>query len=177
MENYGVVGSSSEMRAICSAVYSQSRVDYTFWRFADIKNTTGVTLSDATPKPILSMRVRAGDHIGLYPEAINVHVEGGSVELTIVDDATLTGGSWSNAGTVAEKNTTATAVSGGEEFYSNWVAAGTHHIELADYYELNDEGYHRFPDDTGSYVFTLVATRLSGTSVTVKANLNYRELR
>jgi hypothetical protein len=177
MENYGVVGSGSEMRAICSAVYSQSRVDYTFWRFSDIKNMTGVVLSDGTPKPVLSMRVRSGDHIGLYPELLNALVDGGSVELSIVDDATLDGGAWVDAGSVAEKNITATSVSGGEEFVSHWLAAGTHQIDLARYYELNDEGYHRLPDDSGSYTLTVVATKLSGTSVTVKAGLTYRELR
>lgn len=179
MENYGSVGSGSEMRMLCAAVYAQSKIDYTFWRYSDIKNTTGVTLTDATPKPILSMRVRAGQHTGIYPEAINVLVEGGAVELSIVDDGVLTGGTWSNAGSVAEKNTGATAITydATDEFYSQWVDAGSHHIDLAEYYETNDEGYHRLPDDSGSYVFTLVATKLSGTSVTVKAGLNYRELR
>lgn len=179
VENYGVSlpGSGSEMRSICSAVYSQSRVDYTFWRYADIKNMTGVTLTDATPKPILSMRVRFGSHVGLYPESVNVLVEGGSVALSVVDDGTLTGGTWTNSGAMGEGNVGATAISGGAEFYSIWVDAGAHHIELAEYYELNDEGYHRLPDGSDSYVFTLVATKLTGTSVTVKGELTYKELR
>jgi hypothetical protein len=175
--NSGSPVSGSEMRIICSAVYAQSKIEYTYWRFSDISNTTGVTLTDATPTPILSMRVRPGQHVGVYPEAINALVTGGDISLSIVDDGVLTGGTWVNAGSVAEKNIGATAITGGDEFYAHWVSAGTHHIELAEYYETNDEGYHRLPDDSDSYVFTLVATKLSGTSVNVKASLNYRELR
>jgi hypothetical protein len=179
MENYGVVGAGSEFRMLCAAVYAQSKIDYTFWRYCDIENMTGVTLTTDTPTPVLSMRVRAGQHIGLYPESVNALVTGGDVKLTIVDDGTLTGGSWANAGSVAEKNITATAISYDptDAFHSEWVGVGAHHMELTDLYETNDEGYHRLPDDTGSYIFTLVATRLSGTTVTVKAGLNYRELR
>jgi hypothetical protein len=179
MENYGVVGSSSEMRAICSAVYSQSRVDYTFWRFSDIGNTAGVALTTGQSKPLFSMRVAAGNHIGVYPESINTAVvgTGAIIKFSIVDDATLTGGAWTSAGSVVEQNNSATALSGGSEFHAFWCAEGAKHEEVANVYELNDEGYHRFPDDSGGYTFTLVATLIAGASATVYGDLTYRELR
>ena len=137
---------------------------------------TPVTVTTNTP--ILSMRVKAGSRVGIYPEALNLLVQGGSVKLTIIDDAVLTGDTWSISGIgSAEGDITATAFTGGAPFYSFFAGEGVHHKELADYYELNDEGYHRLADDSDSYTFTLVATKLTGTTVTITAGLNYKELR
>lgn len=174
--NTGVTGSTTEFKQICSAVYSQSRTDYTFWRYSDIERLTPIEVTTNTP--ILSMRVKAGSRVGIYPEAVDVLVTGGAVKFTIIDDATLTGATWAIAGAdVAEGDIAATAVSGGSLFYSFYVGEGVEHKELSDYYELNDEGYHRLADDSDSYTFTLVATKLTGTTVTVGATLTYRELR
>jgi hypothetical protein len=172
-------GSSSgtTLKSICSAVYSQSRIDYTYWRFCDIERATPVSV--VTDTPILSMRVKSGEHIGLYPESINVIVSGGNAKLTIVDDTTLTGATWAiTGGGVAEGDIAATAISGGEKFKTFYVPAGVTNIELTPFYEVNDEGYHRFPDDSDSYTFTLVGTKLDGGgAVTIGATLNYKELR
>ncbi len=175
-ENTDSVVGGSTLKLLCAAVYCQSRVDYTFWRFSDIERATPVTVT--TDTPILSMRVKTGDHIGIYPEGINVIVTGGNVKIAIIDDTTLTNATWAiSCAGAAEGDIAATAIDGGERFYSQYVPAGVTHIDLSRYYETNDEGYHRFPDDSGSYTFTLVATKLDGTTVTVGANLNYRELR
>lgn len=174
--NTGPTASATEFKQLCSAVYSQARTDYTFWRFSDIERMTPVTVTTNTP--ILSMRVKAGSRVGIYPEALNLLVQGGSVKLTIIDDAVLTGDTWSISGIgSAEGDITATAFTGGAPFYSFFAGEGVHHKELADYYELNDEGYHRLADDSDSYTFTLVATKLTGTTVTITAGLNYKELR
>ncbi len=175
-ENTGSPGVGTTLKSICSAVYAQSRIDYTFWRFSDIERSTPVTVT--TDTPLLSMRVAAGNHIGVYPESLNIFVAGGNVKLMIVDDAVLTGATWGIAGGgVAEGDIGATALTGGERFKTFYVPAGVSNIDLAPFFEANDEGYHRFPDNTGSYTFTLVATKLDGTTVTVGATLGYRELR
>lgn len=174
--NTGATGGTSEMRTICSAVYAQSRIDYTFWRFGDLERSVPIAVTARTP--ILSMRVKAGTHIGIYPESLNLLVIGGAVKLEIIDDAVLTGATWALAGaSLAEGDLGATAITGGESFYTHYIAEGVSHLELKEYYETNDEGYHRLADDSGSYTFTLVATKLTGTVVTVGAALNYRELR
>ena len=176
--NTGATGGTSDMRLICAAVYAQSRTDYTFWRFCDIKRMTAITLTDDTPKPVLSMRVKAGSRIGIYPEAINSFVAGGAVKLSIVDDATLTGATWAiNGAGAAQGDIAATSLSGGSEFSSRWVDAGAQCWDLSGIYEMNDEGYHRLADDSDSYLMTLVAQKLSGASVTVAAELGYKELR
>lgn len=175
-ENTGSPVGGSTLKLICSAVYSQSRVDYTYWRFSDIERSTPVTVTTNTP--VLSMRVAPGEHVGVYPETLNVFVTGGNVKLSIVDDGTLTGATWGiTGGGVAQGDIGATAISGGEKFKTFYVPAGVSNIELTPFYEINDEGYHRLPDDSGSYTFNLVATKLDGTTVTVGATLNYKELR
>jgi hypothetical protein len=176
--NTGITGGTSDLRLICAAVYAQSKIDYTYWRFCDISRMTPVTLTDSTPKPVLSMRVKPGTRVGIYPECINTFIAGGAIKMSIVDDAVLTGATWGITGASdAQGDIGATAVSGGSEFHSNWQNEGAHHWTVTDIYETNDEGYHRLADDSGSYTFTLVATKLSGTSVTVAAELCYKELR
>jgi hypothetical protein len=174
--NTGLTGGASDMRSICSAVYAQSKTDYTFWRFCDIERLTPVTVTTRTP--IFSMRVAAGSRVGVYPESFNALVTGGAVMFEVLDDGVLTGATWTlTGGGVAEGDIGATSVAGGERFYSHWAAEGVAHIELGEYYETNDEGYHRLADDSASHVFTLIATKISGTTVTVAGDLNYRELR
>ncbi len=174
--NTGATGGTSDMRSICSAVYAESQVNYTFWRFADIERSTPVTVTTNTP--VLSMRVQAGSRVNIYPECLCVYATGGNVKLTIIDDATLTGATWGITGDgAAEGDIGATAISGGSKFKTFYVPAGVMNLPLAEFYETNDEGYCRLADDSDSYVFTVVATKLDGTTVTVGATLEYRELR
>ncbi len=174
--NIGATGGTSDMRSICSAVYAESQVNYTFWRFADIEQANPVPITTNTP--ILSMRVHAGSRVSIYPECLCVYVVGGNVKLTILDDANLTGATWGIAGVgSAEGDTSATSVSGGSKFKTFYVAAGVTNIPLSQFYETNDEGYCRLADDSDSYIFTLVATKLDGTAVSVGATIEYRELR
>ncbi len=177
-ENFNTQATSgtSELKLICSAVYAQSKTDYTFWRFSDIERATPIEVTTNTP--ILSMRVKAGSRVGVYPESLNILVQGGAVKLSIIDDTTLTGATWSISGAgVAEGDVSATATIGGEVFHSIYLNEGAHSLDLSDYYETNDEGYHRLADDSDSYTFTVVATKLTGTTVTALGNLNYKELR
>jgi hypothetical protein len=174
--NTGSVSGGSTLKAICSAVYAQSKTDYTFWRFSDIERTTPVEVTTGTP--VLSLRIKPGSRVGVYPECVDVFVSGGSVKFTIVDDATLTGATWAiNGSGSAQGDIAATAASGGEVFKAFYVGPGATNIDLTSFYEFNDEGYHRLADDTDSYSFTLLATKLDGATVSVAATLGYKELR
>lgn len=174
--NTGVTGGTSDMRCICAAVYAESKTSYTFWRFADIERSTPVQVSTNTP--VLSMRVKAGSRVNIYPECLCVYVTGGNVKLTILDDADLTGATWAiNGEGVAQGDIGATAVANGSKFKTFYVSAGVTNLPIAQFYETNDEGYCRLADDSDSYTFTLVATKLDGSSVYVGATLEYRELR
>jgi len=175
MFNTGVPASSSEFKDICNVVYSESKTNYSFWRWSDIERTTPVTVTTNTP--ILSMRVKPGSRVGIYPESIHIFVSGGNVKISIVDDASLTGATWGiTGGGFAEGDNAATAASGGDLFKTFYVPIGISNIDLTPFYETNDEGYHRLADDSDSYTFTLVASKLDGTTVTAVATLGYKEL-
>jgi hypothetical protein len=178
--NTAATAGTSELHLICTAVYSSARTDYTFWRYSDIET--------AAPKPVttdtylLSMRPKATtdgslpNRVGIYPESLNLFVTGGSVKISIIDDAVLTDPTWVPGASLTEYDLTASGFTGGEKFKSFYVGPGSHTIDLEKFYELNDEGYHVLHDGIDSYRFTLVATKLDGTTVNVMANLNYKEL-
>ena len=178
--NTAATAGTSELHLICSAVYAAARTDYTFWRFSDIETAAPKLVETNTY--LLSMRPTATtdgtlpNRVGIYPESLNLFVTGGSVKISIIDDAVLTNPSWQEAQDLAEYDLAATGYTGGELFKSFYVGPGSHTIDLEKFYELNDEGYHVLHDGTDTYRFTLVATKLDGTTVNVMANLNYKEL-
>lgn len=177
-ENLNLTATSgiSELNNICAAVYTESEINYTYWRFSDIENLTPKAVT--TDTPILSARIAPGTRVGMYPESLNVYVSGANVQLSIVDDCVLSGATWTLTGSgVVQGDIGATSMTGGERFRSFYAAPGVVNIPLADIYEVTDEGYHRLADDSDSYTFTLVATKLDGTSAHVAATLNYKELR
>jgi hypothetical protein len=176
-ENYntGSTSGTSELNLICTGVYATARTDYTFWRYADMERTTPVTVTTNTP--ILSIRVKAGNRAGVYPEGLNFVVTGGNVKIDLVADGVLTGATWTlNGASAVEGDIGATAISGGDIIHKHYIPVGVSHHDLEDIYETNDEGIHRLADDSDSYILTLVATKLDGTTVTVGAAINYKEL-
>jgi hypothetical protein len=178
--NTGVTAGTSEMNLICAAVYAESRTDYTFWRYSDAERAVPVEVTTGTP--VLSMRPKIlamndlPNRVGIYPETLSVFVSGGSIRLHILDDADLTGASWVDGEGLVQYDISATASTGGSKFKTFYLGAGVHNIDLKPFYELNDEGYHVNADWTDAHRLTLSATKLDGTTVTVAATLNHREL-
>jgi hypothetical protein len=175
-----VTAGTSEFKLICSAVYAESSVDYTFWRSSiDAGTTRAVT----TNTPIVSLKPTltvngAVNRVGIYPECISIFVAGGPVKVQIVDDATLTGATWAvDQGTVTG-DTAATASTGGEVFHTYYFDVGSHHIDVNKLFETNDEGYHVLADGSDAYTMSLVFTKMNaGDTVSATATINYRELR
>lgn len=181
--NTDTTAGTSEMKLICAAVYSESDINYTFWRFADIERDPVAVTTDTH---ILSMRPKYEvngkvNRIGLYPDSLSVYVSDGNIKLTILDDATLSAPTWSVSGEEsAEGDISASTVTGGSKFKIFYLGKGCHDLCLECFYEVNDEGYHTLANATGPedvYTFTVVATKLDGTTVNVGAALTYRELR
>lgn len=180
--NIGPTSGSSEMRLVCSAVYAEARLNYTFYRRDDIERLTPATVTTnthlLTAKPKLILDTGLPNRVGSYPDCLRVNVTGGSIKLSIVNNATLSAPTWSIPGDgVMKGDISDSAVSGGTYFKSWYLGAGTHNLDLAPYYEANDEGYHVLADTSDSQPFTLVATKLDGTTVTASAGLTYKELR
>lgn len=176
--NTALTAGSSELNLICAAVYSENRTDYVFWRYGDIERTSAVVTTDThilSMRPTLERETGVINRTGIYPESIQVYVTGGAIKLSIYDDATITSPTWVPASSLAEYDVSAT-VSGGDKFQTWYLGEGTHNIDVSKIYETNDEGYHVLANGLSSQTMSLVATKLGGTTVTVSACLNYREL-
>lgn len=178
--NTSVTAGTSEFKLICSAIYAESAVDYTFWRSSI---DAGATRTVTTNTPVVSLKPSLMynskvNRVGIYPECISIFVSGGPVKVQIVDDAVLTGATWTIDNTTTLGDATATSSSGGEVFHTYYFDAGSHHIDVNKLYETNDEGYHVLADGTDAYTMSLVFTKINpGDTVTATATVNYRELR
>lgn len=177
--NFAATGSSSELREQCLAIMTEgTHEDYTFWRKADV-DVEGLTVTTSDTQ-IFSLKAKstiAGKYnaVQSYPEALNIHTDQ-PIAITIWQNTDVVGGSWSIVsdssldanidGTVSYTNAI--------KFLKVFLPAGTHHYDLDEYFEMNDEGIMMTPG--GPEVWTITAKSLSGSNATVTANLCHREL-
>ena len=180
-KNTEATSSGSEFYIYGATVYNSSVTNFTFWRFV---SSSGSLKSVSTQTPILSMKPKlvldngVDNRVGLYPETISVVVTEGTVFLEVIDDAILTNPVWEDDhGSTSLIDRSATGFTDGVSFLGRYLGPGTHEIDLSKFYELNDEGYCTLADLSDSYVFTIAATKIDGTTANVACSLNFRELR
>lgn len=179
--NSQAVASGSDFYIYGATVYNSSVSNFTFWRFV---SDSGAPRAVTTNTPLLSLKskllIEGGldNRVGLYPETLTVFVSGGSVLLKVVDDAVLVGDNWVDEhDSTSLVDRTATSYTDGVDFVGRYLGPGTHEVDLSKFYELNDEGYCVTADRLDSYVMTVAATKIDGTTVNVACAVNFRELR
>lgn len=162
------------------AVYAEAKTNYNFYTYADIESGL-VPVTTNTPIASLRPKLTFAGHpnrTGIYPRTISIFVAGGNIKLSIIDNGTLTGATWSHNGEgCTEGDTAATVVTDGVPYLSYYLSPGAHNIDVTSIYQTNDEGYHVTGDGTDTQTMTIVATKLDGTTVNVQAQITYRELR
>jgi hypothetical protein len=179
--NTSAVGSSSELREVCLAIYCEGTYeDYTFWRAADVD--ASVTVSDAVSTPIVNLRSVTtinGKHnsVVAYPEKVNVMVEGGSISLTLFQNTSVAGGTWTGLDSSLEISSGGTVTTtNARKFNTVFLGAGVHSLDFTKLFELNDEGIQMNADGTPN-VWSFFVKRISSTgTVSVVLNMCYREL-
>lgn len=178
--NYAASGSPSILREISMAVYSEARPDqYTFWRFSG--GVISKNVSAATTH-LGSIRLQAtvnGKHnaVQLFPESLNVYCDQ-PVSLTVAMDTAVTGGTWNAIpGSVAQANLDGTYAPTADTIYfkTMFFSAGSHRLEVSNWFELNDEGLLVRADDT-PVVWSFLASPLTASPVALTFNIGYREL-
>lgn len=177
--NTAATGSSSEMREVCMAIYTEGTFeDYTFWRNADLEVFNKAVSS--TDVPLMSVRSKTtinGDHnpIQSYPESLTIYTTQ-PVMITLSQGTTLTGGTWSLVGAGSlDADTAATVATGGRRFNTWYLDAGSHNIDMTPFFEVNDEAIQCQASGTAE-IWTFTAKRLTASDATVSLNLGYREL-
>jgi len=178
--NTADTGSSSELReVVLSASMEGDALDYTFWRAADMEAINVTTTTDTHLLSVKSIATINGKHnaVNAYPETLNLCVVGGAVQIYLWENTSLTSPTWNVGG----DNTLLGAVDGtlstasARKVLSFFVAEGCSKIDLRDYFEVNDDGILCNADGTAR-VWSITATKRSGTTVTTSVNLGYREL-
>lgn len=177
--NTTATGSTSELRAVCIGVYTETDFnDFTYWHHSDVEASKTVT----TNTPLLSIRPKAtvsGNHnsASIFPVQLNVYSTQ-PAKLTFYATSTApTDGTWSPAASMIESNVDCTAVdlTNAQAVHTVYVAAGVSSISFADLYEANSDGLCMHSNGTYNY-WTVVCTKLGTSTTTVTATLNYKEL-
>lgn len=179
--NTSATGSSSELREVVLSMSTESDPkDYTFWRSADMEVYGVTTTTDTHLISMKSLGTINGKHnaVQAYPEVLSIIATGGAVAVTLWQTVDITAPSWVvGTGDSSIQGSTVGTVSlvGARKFATFFVAEGVANIDLTPYFEVNDEGIMCQANGTGE-VWSITATKLSGTTVTTGVNLAYREL-
>ncbi len=176
--NTGAAGAGSEMRVVCSSVYTEGTFeDYAFWRFADIdKAMAGVT----TDSVAFSVRTLATyndkhNHVIVYPETLNVWCDQ-PVAVTLWQNTAVTGGTWDALASACEVNYTgAVDTADGQRFKTLYFNAGAASLDLDAFFEKNDEGIMTSANGVPE-VWSVLVTRLTANTTAANINLGYKEL-
>jgi hypothetical protein len=179
--NTSATGSSSELREVVMSVATEADpIDYTFWRSADMEVYGVTTTTDTHLISMQSIPTINGKHnaVQAYPEVLSVVAIGGAVAVTLWQTVEITSPSWViGSGNTSILGSAAGTINltGARKFATFFVAEGVANIDLTPYFEVNDEGIMSTASGVGE-IWSITATKLSGTTVTTGVNLAYREL-
>lgn len=176
--NTGATGSSSELRHVCAAVYTEGDfADYAFWRFADVDKTLAGVTTDAVAFSIRTLATYNGKHnsVVVYPETLNVWCDQ-PVRVDLWQNTAVTGGTWDALASACEVNYTGavdTALS--QRFKTLYFGSGAKAFDLDQYFEKNDEGIMTGANGVPE-VWSVLVTRLTASTTAAALNLGYKEL-
>lgn len=171
-ENTGTSASTSEMRLVCAAVYTESPLppDHERWHWQhSIDDFPAKTLTTGALLPIFSMRatqyanVTSGivNHYGSAPEILSVY-SNAPMSISMVKNASLTGAVWTRKKGLCDFDQDATAISGGEVLTALYFASGANQLDLDHFVSYTGEHLHRKADGTPGATYTFAARTLSG---------------
>ena len=130
IENVGTTASNTTLKQICSTVMSEGGHTPKVMTRAVSTALAGLAMSDTTYRPLISIRLKVGRDGGVVvPAFANLFgLQTTPFNYRILQDATVTGGSWVSAGDEShvEYNVTATGVSGGRNLLQGMFIGGTY---------------------------------------------------
>lgn len=172
--NTGTAASSTDLMAVCSSAISEG--GYTregFFRTVE-NGVTSKTVS-TTLIPLLSLRLKSANIRSILDlDRISVWVTN-NADLNwrvVLNPTTLTGASWTSAGTnsTAEFDTSATVISGGETIFSGYT--GNSQV----FSQTISSTYRLRATIAGvSDIITIAAIRIATTDATVLSQIGFRE--
>lgn len=177
--NTAATGSTSELREVTMSMSTEGNpLDYTFWRAADVEaynvsTTVDTPLVSVQSIPTINSKFNS---VQSYPELLNIVVTGGPIAVSLWQNVTITSPTWVPGDGSLEYSTTGTVTfTSAKKLLTFFVDVGCKTIDLRPYFEVNDEGIHLLADSS-TEVWSITATRLSGSATTTGVNMAYREL-
>jgi hypothetical protein len=172
--------STSELRFICADVEASQEPQDAVESYSDIYNTSSVLVT--TDTPVLSARARTTinnkiNTVSSYPENLSLYVSGGNVKIDVSISGTLTNSTWgvSTVGPL-QGDTAATAITSKRVVLTRFVSPGAHNIPLDNIFNRQEYAVILNGDKVSNNPFTVVATKIDGTTVTVLASLSYKAI-
>jgi hypothetical protein len=176
--NTGATGSSSELRSVCAAVYTEGDfADYAFWRFADVDASLAAVTTDAVAFSIRTLATYNGKHnsVVVYPETLNAWCDQ-PVAVTLWQNTVVTGGTWDALASACEVNYSgAVDTTDAQRFKTIYFGVGAKAFDLDQYFEKNDEGIMTGANGQPE-VWSVLVTRLTASATNASLNLGYKEL-
>lgn len=176
--NTGATGSASQLRSVCSAVYTEGTFeDYAFWRFADVDSNLAALTTDAVAFSFRTVPTYNGkhNHVVVYPETLNVWCDQ-PVAVTLWQNTAVTGGTWDALASACEVNYTgAVDTTNSQRFKTLYFGSGAKAFDLDQYFEKNDEGVMTAASGVPE-VWSVLVTRLTNTTTNAALNFGYKEL-
>lgn len=176
--NTAATGSSSELRAISAAVYTEADfADYAFWRFADVDKSLVTLTTDTVAFSVRTLATYNGKHnsVIVYPETLNVWCDQ-PVRVDLWQNTSVTGGTWDSLASACEVNYTgAVDTTNSQRFKTLYFGTGAKAHDLDQYFEKNDEGIMMAATGTAE-VWSVLVTRLTASPTNAVLNLGYKEL-
>lgn len=178
--NTASTGAGSELREVTMSLSTEGTPeDYTFWRASDMEGYGITTTTDTHLISLRSVSTINGKHnpVQSFPETLSVSASGGAVAVSLWQGTTLPGATWDvgSGDTSLEGALNGTLNLTGARKMLTFFVEGVANIDLRPYFETNDEGIHVLADGTPE-IWSITATKLSGTTVTTGVSLAYKEL-
>lgn len=171
---------SSTLEMTCGAVISEGGIHHFGRSYTANSGTTARTLSTVNTRlPILSLRKNTA-YLGIEILVVDIGLFFNSADdylIEIVKNPTLTGASWAAIPGVMDRDVSATALTGGDIFFSCYGRGSASSVPIslqAQIESIANLGVDTLLDGT-SEIFSLVLTNLTS-SATAYAYINYKEL-
>lgn len=129
IENTGTAASSTTLRHICNSLISEGGYSPKVSTRSITTTLTGIELSNTEFRPMIAIRLKTTNFGGVVVPVLTdlFGLQTTPFNFKLLSDATVTGGTWTSAGTEShiEYNITATAVSGGRNYMQGIFTGGT----------------------------------------------------
>lgn len=173
-------GASSSMFITCCAIISEGGYDPEGQLRTINNGSTAISFTTiGTTKPVLSVR-KQSIFLNVPIKLLDFQVSAATLDDFLISlrlNGTLTAPSWTNVSGIAQKEVSATAITGGVELYSFYIRSGSGGSlsQIISVFENSVNSFLGSDLSGNSDILSIVATNLT-LNASIMASINYKEL-